>query len=113
MAHHVPLGASNGPAFLTSVLAFGSQIVSNVPLIMLLEPWIRTLPNQELAWTLTALVSTLAGNLTLLGSVANIIVVQQAKAGDSVDFWRYARVGVPVTVVTIALAVGFVLLRLS
>ena len=65
---------------LAGALVIGCQIVSNVPFILLAEPWLRTLPDQHLAWTSTALFSTLAGNLTLLGSVANIIVVESTHA---------------------------------
>jgi Na+/H+ antiporter NhaD/arsenite permease-like protein len=88
---------------LVLVLAIGSQIVSNVPLILLLEPYIRSFPDQGQAWALTALVTTLAGNLTLLGSVANIIVIEQARV--KIGFLEYLRVGVPVTVISMAAAV--------
>lgn len=101
-------GATAGAWWLTLVLSLGSQVVSNVPLILLLEPWIRTLPDPALAWTLTALVSTLAGNLTLLGSVANIIVLERAR--ERLGFVQYLRVGVVVTVATTTLAVGLLLL---
>ncbi len=94
----------HGPGALTSVLLVGSQVVSNVPLILLLEPWIRSFPDAGYAWTLTALVSTLAGNLTLLGSVANIIVLERAK--KTMGFGEYLRVGVPVTLASTAVAVG-------
>lgn len=102
------MGTAAGETALVPVLALGSQVVSNVPLILLLEPWIRGFPDAGHAWTVTALVSTLAGNLTLLGSVANVIVFEQAKA--RVGFVEYLRVGVPVTVVSTGLALG--LLRL-
>jgi Na+/H+ antiporter NhaD/arsenite permease-like protein len=94
----------HGPFALTTVLSIGSQIVSNVPLILLLEPWIRSFPDPALAWVVTALVSTLAGNLTLLGSVANIIVLERAKV--RLGFLEYARVGIPVTILSTALALG-------
>lgn len=93
---------------LTAVIAIGSQIVSNVPLILLLEPWIHAQPEPALAWTLTALVSTLAGNLTLLGSVANIIVVE--RSNERLGFRQHLRVGVPVTLATVAVAVPTLLL---
>jgi Na+/H+ antiporter NhaD/arsenite permease-like protein len=56
-------------------------------------------------WLALAMASTLAGNLTLVGSVANLIVVEQARGEVKVGFWAYARVGVPVTIVTLALGV--------
>jgi Na+/H+ antiporter NhaD/arsenite permease-like protein len=106
-----PPSGARGIAILCSVLSGGSQIVSNVPLILLLEPYIRTFADGSLAWTLTALVSTLAGNLTLLGSVANLIVIEQAGAQDEIGFWEYLRVGLPVTAVSTIAAVALVLLR--
>lgn len=99
-----PTTGAGAEALLVPTIAVGSQIVSNVPLILLLEPWIRTFPDAERAWTVTALVATLAGNLTLLGSVANVIVFEQAKA--RVGFVEYLKVGVPVTVVSTGLALG-------
>lgn len=109
LSRTMPPGNSNSLIALCLALLLGSQLVSNVPLILLLEPWIRTLPDQPLAWTLTALVSTLAGNLTLLGSVANVIVIEAAGAQDEIGFWQYARVGVPVTILTTLAAVGALL----
>jgi Na+/H+ antiporter NhaD/arsenite permease-like protein len=97
--------AGIGP--LVGVLLFGSQVVSNVPLILLLEPWIRALPQPALAWTVTAFVSTLAGNLTLLGSVANIIVLERAK--EPMGFFEYLKVGLPVTLLSTALGVAVLL----
>jgi Na+/H+ antiporter NhaD/arsenite permease-like protein len=105
---NAPVEGPRGTFVLTLVLSVGSQIVSNVPLILLLQPWIRTLGDSVFVWTITALVTTLAGNLTLLGSVANVIVVEQAHARGTIDFWAYAKVGIPVTIVSTALAVGFV-----
>jgi Na+/H+ antiporter NhaD/arsenite permease-like protein len=100
-------GARAGVAPLVGVLLFGSQVVSNVPLIMLLEPWIRLMPDAALAWTLTAFVSTLAGNLTLLGSVANIIVLERAK--EPMGFFEYLKVGLPVTLLSTAFGVAVLL----
>lgn len=102
-----PQGAS-GTALLIGVLLVGSQIVSNVPLILLLEPWIRGFPDGTMAWVLTALVSTLAGNLTLLGSVANILVIERAGAQDEVGFRAYTRVGLPITLLSTAAALAVV-----
>ncbi len=99
----------HGSLALTAVLGLGSQVVSNVPLILVLEPWIRSFPDASHAWTVTALVSTLAGNLTLLGSVANIIVLERAKA--KMGFIEYAKIGVPVTLVGTAVALAVLMVR--
>jgi len=93
-----PTSRAGSVVGIASALVVGCQIVSNVPFILLAEPWLRALPDQHLAWTSTALFSTLAGNLTLLGSVANIIVVGTTGAEREIGFFRYAKVGLPVTI---------------
>jgi len=94
---------------LTIVTAVLSNIVSNVPAVLVLHPFISRLNDSAHAWLIVAMASTLAGNLTLLGSVANLIVAQQARArGVHISLWAYALVGVPLTLLT--LAVGIVLL---
>jgi Na+/H+ antiporter NhaD/arsenite permease-like protein len=93
-----PKGRTGSLVALAGALTVGCQIVSNVPFILLAEPWLRSLPDPHLAWMGTALFSTLAGNLTLLGSVANIIVVETTHAEHEIGFWSYAKAGVPVTV---------------
>lgn len=108
VARLTPPSPTSAAAALCATLMLGSQIVSNVPLILLLEPSIRALPDPALAWSLTALVSTLAGNLTLLGSVANVIVIEQAGAQHEIGFWQHARVGAPITLV--ATLVGVVVM---
>ncbi len=78
-----------------------SNLVSNVPAVMLLLP-VATHP---MGGTLLALSSTLAGNLFIVGSIANIIVVQAAeRRGIPIDWRRHARVGIPVTLCTLAVA---------
>jgi len=106
------LPTNRGPATgaLAAILTLGCQVVSNVPFILLAEPFIRTLPDPTLAWTTTAVATTLAGNLTLLGSVANIIVVEAAHAEDEIGFVTYFRAGLPVTIASMAAAIGFLLL---
>jgi Na+/H+ antiporter NhaD/arsenite permease-like protein len=95
---------ARGTALLVAVLLVGSQIVSNVPLILLLEPWIHGFSDRSTAWTITAIVSTLAGNFTLLGSVANVIVIEQSK--ETIGFWDYLKIGVPVTIASTAVAMA-------
>jgi Na+/H+ antiporter NhaD/arsenite permease-like protein len=107
---YLPAGPVAGPVGLALVLSGACQIVSNVPVILLLEPWIRTLPDARLAWITTALISTLAGNLTLLGSIANIIVVETAGAQGEIGFRAYLRVGVPVTLASSSSALAWLLL---
>ena len=71
--------------------------------------WLRQLvahmADPQRVWLVLAMATTLAGNLTVLGSVANVIVVQRAKPEVRINFWEYLRVGAPLTVVTIAFGV--------
>jgi Na+/H+ antiporter NhaD/arsenite permease-like protein len=87
-----------------------SNLVSNVPAVMLLLP----AATHPLGGTVLALSSTLAGNLFIVGSIANIIVVQAAeRRGIHIDWRRHARVGVPVTLGTLAVAAVGLWLRMG
>jgi Na+/H+ antiporter NhaD/arsenite permease-like protein len=93
--------ALDHPAFLFVAGSVLSNIVSNVPAVMLLLP----LATHEQAGPLLAVVTTLAGNLLIVGSIANIIVVDAAKrCGIDIDWRVHARIGVPVTLSTLVLA---------
>ncbi len=85
----------------TVTIAVLSNIVSNVPAVMLLKSFVPSFSNPHTAWLVLAMASTLAGNLTITGSVANIIVVESAKPEAHIGFWEYFRVGLPITVVTL------------
>ena len=75
-----------------------SNIVSNVPAVLILRPFIPSFPDPQRAWLVVAMASTLAGNLTLIGSVANLIVAERARAeGVPMSFWAYFKVGLPLT----------------
>jgi Na+/H+ antiporter NhaD/arsenite permease-like protein len=87
---------------LALVTAILSNLVSNVPAVMALKPFVAALPDPRRAWLVVAMSATLAGNLTILGSVANLIVVQRATdCSITIGFWQYFRVGAPLTVLTI------------
>ena len=77
-----------------------SNLVSNVPAVLLFKPLMEVMPQKELAWLALAMSSTLAGNLTLLGSVANLIVVENARRAGRPGVPGIPKVGVPLTVVT-------------
>jgi Na+/H+ antiporter NhaD/arsenite permease-like protein len=97
-------------ALLSVVSAVLSNLVSNVPAVLLFKPVVPVLPaaSQETAWLALAMSSTLAGNLTVLGSVANLIVVEGARRdGVSISFWEYLRVGTPVTLLTLVIGVAW------
>ncbi|HWC00278.1 MAG TPA: anion transporter [Bryobacteraceae bacterium] len=82
-----------------------SNIVSNVPAVLVFKPLVPHLANPAHAWLTLAMSSTFAGNLTILGSVANLIVVQKARQEVRITFWDYAKAGIPVTLVTIAIGI--------
>jgi Na+/H+ antiporter NhaD/arsenite permease-like protein len=90
--------------------ALGSNIFSNVPFVLVAGKWIPGFTQPELMWKVMALATTFAGNLTILGSVANIIVIESARGQVEVGFWDYARFGIPLTIFTTA--VGLVILLL-
>lgn len=89
----------------------GSNVFSNVPFVLVAGKWIHNFAQPDLMWKVMALATTFAGNLTILGSVANIIVVESARSHLEIGFWDYARFGIPVTILTTA--VGLVILTLS
>jgi Na+/H+ antiporter NhaD/arsenite permease-like protein len=90
--------------WLFGLTVFLSNLVSNVPAVMLL---LKVAPNPSTG-PLLALASTFAGNLLLFGSIANIIVVEQAsRRGVYISWKKHASIGVPVTLATLALAAGW------
>ena len=91
------------PAVLTVATALLSNVVSNVPAVMLLKSLVPNFADPHGGWLLLAMASTLAGNLTITGSVANIIVVERAKPEVEIGFLQYFRIGLPVTLVTLLL----------
>jgi Na+/H+ antiporter NhaD/arsenite permease-like protein len=89
---------------LSLVTAILSNLVSNVPAVLVLKPFIDPLRDHHTAWLTVAMASTLAGNFTMLGSIANLIVVQRAAAsGVAIGFWDYFRVGAPLTLISLAI----------
>jgi Na+/H+ antiporter NhaD/arsenite permease-like protein len=87
---------------LSMVAAGLSNLVSNVPAVLVLKPFVANLQDPQHGWLVVAMASTLAGNFTLVGSVANLIVAQRARAhGVTIGFWSHFKVGAPLTVLTI------------
>jgi Na+/H+ antiporter NhaD/arsenite permease-like protein len=100
-------GLLKSPVVLVSAVSLVlSNLVSNVPAVLLFKPLMEVMTQKELAWLALAMSSTLSGNLTVLGSVANLIVVENARrAGTELSFLEYLKVGVPVTALTILIGV--------
>jgi Na+/H+ antiporter NhaD/arsenite permease-like protein len=88
----------------------GSNVFSNVPFVLVAGKWIPGFAQPELMWKVMAMATTFAGNLTILGSVANIIVVESARQHIRIGFWDYAKIGIPVTLLTTILGVVILLL---
>jgi len=88
----------------TVVTAALSNLLSNVPAVMLLKSLIPGFADPHTAWLILAMASTLSGNLTITGSVANIIVVERARPEVAIGFREYFRAGLPVTLATLFFA---------
>ncbi|HTT79314.1 MAG TPA: anion transporter [Stellaceae bacterium] len=92
------------PWELIAATAALSNLVSNVPAVLVLQPFVAHLAAPGRTWLIVAMAATFAGNLTVLGSVANLIVVQLARADSiHIGFWHHFRVGAPLTLLTLAL----------
>jgi len=86
-----------------------SNLVSNVPAVLLLKPLMSQLINPTAGWLTLAASSTLAGNLTLLGSVANLIVAESARRRKvMLSFWEYTKVGAIITGITLVISISWI-----
>jgi Na+/H+ antiporter NhaD/arsenite permease-like protein len=103
-------GTAGDYARTAALFLVGSNVVSNVPFILVIAPEMSRLPDPALGWRLLAMASTFAGNLTLLGSVANIIVAERGRAVGGLPFLGYLRVGFPLAVLTTAVGTAWLLL---
>jgi Na+/H+ antiporter NhaD/arsenite permease-like protein len=103
-----PIFGSSEPAQVWNLAWFsvlGSNVFSNVPFVLVAGSWIARFTEPALMWKVLALATTFAGNLTIIGSVANMIVVESARDHIQVGFWDYARFGIPITILTTAAGV--------
>lgn len=96
---------------LSGAMVVLSNLVSNVPAVLIFEPIVKTLQHPHFAWLVLASASTLAGNCIPFSSVANLIVLQQANKKVSISFWEFSRVGIPITLVTILAGIGILALE--
>lgn len=105
--------ATGGPVREAAVLGTASilfsNLFSNVPWVMLAAEWVPAFSDPELSWKVLALTSTLAGNLTMVGSVANVIVFELAGARGTVSFAGFLRYGVPCTLLGTAAGLAVLL----
>jgi Na+/H+ antiporter NhaD/arsenite permease-like protein len=97
------------PLFMALTILF-SNVISNVPAVMILK-FLIPVSSSHIWWASMAVFSTLAGNLTLTGSIANLIVVEQAKKQNvDISFSTYLKIGLPLTIAMVVL--GLVYFRL-
>ncbi|MRS04003.1 anion transporter [bacterium] len=96
---------------LSSISLVLSNLVSNVPAVLLLRPLVRSLADPMPGWLTLAASSTLAGNLTLLGSIANLIVAESASRRKvTIGFWEYTRAGILITFATMIISIIWIAL---
>jgi Na+/H+ antiporter NhaD/arsenite permease-like protein len=101
-------GGTAGAQFVrfSALSALASNVVSNVPFVLLVGDTFRSFAEPQVMWAALAVSCTLAGNLTIVGSVANIIVLELARDRVQVSFWGFLRYGVPVTLASSAVALA-------
>lgn len=101
-------GAAASPWVFSAATTAVSNVVSNVPAVMVLSPLAAGAADPDSSWLILAMASTFAGNLTLLGSVANLIVAEGATSrGARLGFWDYLKAGIPITIITLAIGTAW------
>ncbi len=111
LAPVVARGDTAGNLAFIALIVVASNVVSNVPLVLVAVAWIPHMPEPTTGYIMLAVASTLAGNLTLFGSIANIIVMEGAGPRGEIGFWRFLRYGSVVTIANLVLAFGILALE--
>jgi len=102
----VARGDFAGDVAFIGLVVVGSQVVSNVPLVLVAIGWVPHMPAPTWGYIMLAVGSTLAGNLTLFGSVANIIVMESAGPRGEIGFWKFLKYGGAITILDLVLGFG-------
>ncbi len=110
---YMGLDTVGGAAAFTGLLAALANLVSNVPAVLLAGPYLSQQGAAPLGWVLLSYVTTVAGNLTLVGSVANLIVAERAKHVYGLGFVEYLRFGAAATVATLLVGVPVIYLTFA
>lgn len=97
-----------GLILFSGLMTIGSNLVSNVPMVLLTGPHLTELGSAQVGWVLLAFTTTVAGNFTLIGSVANIIVAERARDSYSLGFFEYLRFGLISTVLVLIAGVAVI-----
>jgi Na+/H+ antiporter NhaD/arsenite permease-like protein len=95
----------NRTGVLTLWSAILSNLVSNVPAVLVFKPFLSRMADPQHAWLTLAMSSTFAGNLTVLGSIANLIVIERSRRIVKISFLEYLKVGVPLSILTLWIGV--------
>lgn len=103
-------GDARGLALFTVFTTLGSNLVSNVPMALLAGPHLESLGDPATGWVLLGFVTTIAGNLTLMGSVANIIVAERARDSYHLGYFEYLRFGAVSTVLSLIVGVPLIMM---
>jgi Na+/H+ antiporter NhaD/arsenite permease-like protein len=98
-------GGSLGTVWgLSAFSAILSNLISNVPAVMLLAPFVSSIGSSTI-WLTLAASSTLAGNATILGAAANVIVAETGERMDvQISFWKFIKIGLPITLITLVVS---------
>lgn len=98
------------PAHFSLIVIILSNLISNVPAVLVLSPFIGSVPQSNLFWLMLAMISTYAGNLTLLGSVANLIVAEIARRyGIEISFMEYLKTGAIITLISSVIGIIYLM----
>jgi Na+/H+ antiporter NhaD/arsenite permease-like protein len=101
-------GSISSVPFILGLSIILSQFISNVPFVALFQPMILQAGGTTAQFMALAAGSTIAGNLTILGAASNVIIIQNAeKEGQTLTFWEFARVGIPLTIVQVLIFAGW------
>jgi Na+/H+ antiporter NhaD/arsenite permease-like protein len=111
LAPVVARGDVVGDLAFIALVVIASNVVSNVPLVLVAVAWIPRMPDPTWGYVMLAVASTLAGNLTLFGSVANIIVMEGAGPRGEIGFRRFLRYGAVITLVDLVVMFGVLALE--
>lgn len=108
----VSAGGWHETLLFSGVTLLAANLVSNVPAVLLLSPWVGTSADPHAMWLLLGMVATLAGNLTILGSAANVIVLEVARQGGvTIGFLEYFKIGLPLTLLTLSVGIASLIFR--
>lgn len=103
---------ATGVAAIHGISLIGSQIVSNVPFTIVMLPLMKV-ANNELLWLALASASTLAGNATIIGAMANLIVIESAETrGVKIRFLEFFRIGIGVTIVSLIFSIAVIYIHI-